>query len=195
MLRTLIAVAALASTAACATITKGSNDTITVNTTPPGASCEIKQGPETIAFINPTPGSMVVSKSSNDLAVKCSKEGYQDTAGTLSSEIQAMTFGNILFGGVIGVAVDAASGAMNEYPPMISLTLQPTAFHSNEQRDLFFDSLRDQLKKDSDAAVAHIKKTCRGDDCARQLKAAEDARERQLEQIEERRLAANVVTS
>jgi hypothetical protein len=36
---------------------------------------------------------------------------YARAAGTLSSEFESMTFGNILLGGVIGIAVDAASGA------------------------------------------------------------------------------------
>ena len=36
-----------------------------------------------------------------------------------------MTFGNILFGGIIGVAVDASSGAMNEYPSSVTVRLIP----------------------------------------------------------------------
>ena len=40
----------------------------------------------------------------------------------MASEFQAMTFGNILFGGLIGVVVDAASGATHEYPPLVTIT-------------------------------------------------------------------------
>lgn len=35
----------------------------------------------------------------------------------MASEFQTMTFGIILFGGLIGIAVDAASGAMQSTPP------------------------------------------------------------------------------
>ncbi|WP_339949170.1 hypothetical protein [uncultured Albimonas sp.] len=197
MIRTVIVIAGLASTAACATITQGSDDTVTVTTQPPGAVCEIKQGAATVAFINPTPGSMMVPKSKNDLSVVCRKEGFEPAAGTLSSEFQAMTFGNILFGGVIGVAVDAASGAMNDYPPMITLVLQPEAFRSEQERDLFFDTLRNQLDEETDAAIARIRELCKDGPgaCERQVEDAQAARLRQIEEIEARRRVARVLSA
>jgi hypothetical protein len=36
-----------------------------------------------------------------------------------------MTAGNILVGGVIGLGVDAASGAMNEYDPVVKVAMSP----------------------------------------------------------------------
>jgi len=49
-----------------------------------------------------------VEKGQGTVAVACRKQGYLEAAGNLASEFQAMTFGNILFGGIIGVVVDAA---------------------------------------------------------------------------------------
>jgi hypothetical protein len=39
------------------------------------------------------------------------------------ADFQAATLGNILIGGVIGVVVDAASGAMGTYPPSVAVIL------------------------------------------------------------------------
>jgi hypothetical protein len=58
----------------------------------------------------------------------------------MASEFQAMTFGNILFGGLIGVVVDAASGATHEYPPLVTITLVPELFASIAERDAFYEA-------------------------------------------------------
>ena len=36
-----------------------------------------------------------------------------------------MTAGNVLFGGFIGLGVDAASGAMNKYDPGVEVVMTP----------------------------------------------------------------------
>jgi hypothetical protein len=41
--------------------------------------------------------------------------------GTLASSVEAMTAGNILVGGVIGLGVDPASGAINKYEPGVEI--------------------------------------------------------------------------
>ncbi len=40
----------------CATLTKGSDQTITVTTDPSGATCTISREGKTVAVVNPTPG-------------------------------------------------------------------------------------------------------------------------------------------
>jgi len=45
------------------------------------------------------------------------------------SSFKGMTFGNILFGGITGVGVDAATGAMHEHPPTVTVRLKPAAAH------------------------------------------------------------------
>lgn len=110
---------------ACATITTGTSHNLTVLTEPPGATCELRRGDEVVGVVNPTPGSVRISKSSRDVIIRCRREGMADAVVTLSSELQAMTLGNILIGGVIGIAVDAASGAAGRYPNSVTLTLAP----------------------------------------------------------------------
>ena len=106
----------------CATITKGSQQTVTIATDPAGAVCDLTRDAKPLAVVNPTPGSMPVEKASGSIAILCRKAGYKDVAGTLASEFQAWTFGNIILGGLIGIAVDAASGAMHEYPAKVTIT-------------------------------------------------------------------------
>ena len=36
-----------------------------------------------------------------------------------------MTAGNVVFGGVIGLGIDAASGAMNKYQPGVEIAMSP----------------------------------------------------------------------
>jgi hypothetical protein len=59
------------------------------------------------------------------LPVKCSKACYQDGGGILGSTFEAMSAGNLVFGGVIGIGIDAMSGAMNKYPNQISVPMIP----------------------------------------------------------------------
>jgi hypothetical protein len=48
---------------------------------------------------------------------------------------------SILLGGLIGVAIDAGSGAMNDYEPSVTLTLIPSPFGSEAQRDALFENM------------------------------------------------------
>ncbi len=186
-----IACASLLLTSGCATIVKGSTQSVTVNTDPTGAICILSRDGGQIAVVNPTPGTIMVGKASGTISVTCKKVGYEDSVGTLASTFQAMTFGNILFGGIIGVGVDAASGAMNEYPPMITITMVPEEFASIADRDAFFDRMRASLVQEADEVKQRIKSTCSAN-CETQLKAADDGVATKLAQIEARRQVARV---
>jgi len=72
-----------------------------------------------------TPGTIVLPKSKHDVAVNCVKQCYTTGVGVLVSEIEIMTAGNVLFGGVIGLGIDAASGAINKYQPGIEIAMSP----------------------------------------------------------------------
>jgi len=143
--------------------------------------------------INPTPGSIPVEKSTKDLSVICDKPGYQPSAGALASTFQAMTFGNILFGGLIGVAVDAGSGAMNEYPTLITLTLLPDAFKTEADRDAFFARMKATFEVEYKEALDRIKERCGNPTyCDEQVKSAEASRTAKLAEIEAKRLQARI---
>ncbi|MDE0342079.1 MAG: translation initiation factor 2 [Deltaproteobacteria bacterium] len=110
---------------ACASIVEGTDQSIAVSSHPSGAICILEREGGQIGVVNPTPGTVRIEKSTEDIMVRCSKPGYQDGIGVLVSEFEGMTAGNIIFGGVIGLAVDAGSGAMYYYPSSIMVDLPP----------------------------------------------------------------------
>jgi len=121
----IAAVAALGvAVSGCATIVKGTSQVVSVSTPPAtGANC-VLTNPEGSWTIT-TPAQVKVSKSKEDLVAKCTMPGYQDATQRIASSFQSWTAGNVLIGGVIGIGVDAASGAMNEYPTTITIPMSP----------------------------------------------------------------------
>jgi hypothetical protein len=55
--------------------------------------------------------------------VRCYAQCYEDGVGTIASELEPMTAGNVLVGGVIGLGIDAATGAMNKYQPSVNIAM------------------------------------------------------------------------
>lgn len=177
----------------CATITTGSNQSITVLTDPSGAECRLDRKGSAVAIINPTPGTVQVDKSKDTIAIRCRKEGFQDTAGTLSSEFQGMTFGNIIFGGIIGVAVDAGSGALNEYPSQVSIVLIPETFRSLTDRDAFFDAAVSRSKARTAKAIADARTQCSNDDgCESNVKRLQAIGDAEVASLNVQRVTARI---
>jgi hypothetical protein len=145
-----------------------------------------------VAIVNPTPGSIPVEKARGEIAIDCRRAGYQDAAGQLSSTFQPMTFGNILFGGIVGIVVDAASGAMNQYPDAVTITMIPAEFSSAEGRDAFFDRMRATLMQESLEVRTRIEKMCQRDRCESELAAAQAGTKAKLDEIEQRRALATI---
>jgi len=122
----LLASALVSVLAGCATIVKGTTQTVFLDTPGhPGAQCTLTSsswGTRTMR----TPGSIKLDKASANVAVSCAKGCFKG-GGIIASNVETMTAGNILVGGVIGLGVDAASGAMNRYTEhnQIALTRDP----------------------------------------------------------------------
>jgi hypothetical protein len=109
---------------ACATITKGTTQVVAVDTPGvPGSTCTIttQSGPEIVT----TPGTVSLKKGADPLPISCTKECYVNGQSIIPSNAEAMAAGNVIFGGVIGLGVDAASGALNKYPDMITVAMSP----------------------------------------------------------------------
>jgi hypothetical protein len=109
---------------ACATITKGTTQVVAIDTPGvPGAACTIttQSGPQLVA----TPGTVTLKKGSDALPISCTKNCYVTGQSIIPSGTEAMTAGNVVFGGIIGLGVDAASGAMNKYPDVVTVAMTP----------------------------------------------------------------------
>jgi len=177
----------------CATVTTGSNQSVTLDTDPQGATCKVRRGEEQVAVVNPTPGTILIDKGFGALAVQCTKQGFQDASGTLTPAMHPMTFGNILIGGLIGIAIDAASGAMMKYPTFASYRMFRATFSSEAERDAYFEEARSRLAKEAVAAEATLRKQCPTEsDCESYVSEARKAANSALAEIEAKRLAARI---
>lgn len=111
--------------AGCSTITKGTTQAVMISTPgADGATCRLFSpafGERTLV----TPASLVVEKSQHSIQITCSKRCFTNGSGLISSELEVMTAGNLVVGGVIGLGVDAATGAMHHYNPATQIIMAP----------------------------------------------------------------------
>lgn len=189
--------AAAVALGACATFTRGTNETVSIITDPPEALCALKRSGQIVGIANPTPATVTLEKSKDDVSVVCSKDGHFDGVHVLSSTLQNMTFGNIVFGGFIGLGVDALSGAMHEYPDNVTVVLVPKEFSSEHVMAAFFDRQIDRVNADADGAVAKIRKSCAAEklsakECNSLVTRINAERDTQLERLQAQRAAAKV---
>lgn len=168
---------------ACATVTTGSSQTVSVITEPPGASCTLQRDGATVAVVNPTPGTVQVSKSVRDVSIRCTRPGHADGVNAMPAQFQAMTAGNILLGGLIGIAIDAASGAMGRYPETVTVSLPPERFPSEQNRDQYFLSRVADARRAFDDRIAALRGSCSHDgreQCNQRIRLLEQERDAEL---------------
>jgi len=107
----------------CSTLTTGTTQAVSLVTPgAEGASCELTS-PEVGTINVVTPAQVVLSKSQHSVRVSCHKECFTEGQGVVNSTFEEMTAGNLLIGGVVGVAVDASSGAMNKYDEHVQIEM------------------------------------------------------------------------
>jgi hypothetical protein len=129
MLSKSIAVAiALCSLTGCADILDGTSQKLSVQTKSltqdvAGAECQLSNNKGT--WLVTTPGAVTVHRSYDAINVACTAPGYLPHAGTADSATKDLAWGNLLFGGLIGAAVDSGTGAAYDYPSLIVIRMQP----------------------------------------------------------------------
>ena len=101
---------------ACATITRGTTENWSINTSPGGASVKTSTG----FACDATPCTFRMPRKS-DFDVTVAKAGFKTWRGHVDAHFGgaggAGFLGNALIGGAIGAGVDATSGAMKELTP------------------------------------------------------------------------------
>lgn len=104
----------------CATIMHGSTQQVTVNSTPVGANVLVDGG---MRF--KTPAAIMLSRKDTH-TIEISMDGYQTETVDIKRVLSGAMAGNILFGGLIGAAVDSSSGAAYRLEPeSIQVDLRP----------------------------------------------------------------------
>jgi len=131
---------ALGLASGCSSIISKSDYAVAVNSSPDGANFSItnKAGLKVQSGVTP---SIVTLKSSSGYfkgeayTIELKKDGYSSKTFTLSSTVDGWYFGNILFGGLIGMLiVDPATGAMYNLPARADVSLDPQTSSLNNQQ-------------------------------------------------------------
>jgi hypothetical protein len=111
----------------CASVMEGSDQVINVSTTGCEESGTVicivmnKDGSSVIT----TPASTSVEKNRSALSIQCNSKDKSATGSMIvESGYEAMNAGNILVGGIIGIGVDAATGAMWKYPSAVVVPMK-----------------------------------------------------------------------
>lgn len=121
----ILLISALALLSGCSTIVKGTSQAVSVATpNVSGAKCELSSPAiGTVSVV--TPATITLEKSQHNVQVRCKKDCYADGVGVINSNTELMAAGNVILGGPIGLAIDAGSGAMNNYTPTVQIAMTP----------------------------------------------------------------------
>jgi hypothetical protein len=95
----------------CATIMHGSSQEIGIQSQPTGASVVIDN-----EDFGVTPVIAKLSRKDNH-TIRVSMAGYQPYDATITKSVSGWVWGNIVFGGLIGLAIDAISGGLYKLNP------------------------------------------------------------------------------
>jgi len=122
----------------CASIVSDSQYPVVVKSEPSGAEYQIRNRNGSLVHQGTTPSTVTLKSGAGYFKgerykLHFSKEGYEDQDYTMDSSMDGWYWGNLLFGGLIGMlAVDPATGAMYKLPPaktanLVQIPMAPTA--------------------------------------------------------------------
>lgn len=125
----VVGVAALA-TVGCATIMHGTTQKIGISSSPTGATVTVDNKPlgSTPLFADLKRGEVHV--------VTIEMAGYEKSQLTLTKSVSGWVWGNIVFGGLIGLAIDAISGGLyNLSPEQLNAELKKNGANASSSKD------------------------------------------------------------
>lgn len=180
---------------ACASVVSDTQSTTYIETDPENARCEL-HGQDFKRVVN-TPNSIGLPAEAAPITIACKAEGYANTVEDLDTAADGWIAGNILLGGIIGIAIDAARGAGQKFPPRVTVILQPETFRSSEARDDWFDRRRERIAKEGEKAIADATNCAAKSDsnmtaCDPGVREATAKRDKEIKELEERRMRARV---
>jgi PEGA domain. len=111
MLRSVIGTLSTLMLCGCATIIHGGSQDIGFSSTPSAAKVTIDNNP-----VGQTPVVAHISRKDNHI-VRMELAGYQPFEATLTRGTSGWVWGNLVFGGIPGLAIDAISGGLYKLTP------------------------------------------------------------------------------
>ena len=115
----------------CATIIHGSRQTVSISSYPSNATVYIDN-----LHLGTTPLTTKLKRRRHH-TVKIELHGYMPFETTFTRKVDGWIAGNIIFGGVIGLAVDAISGGMYK--------LTPDQIHAELRHNLVTEDLKNEM--------------------------------------------------
>lgn len=103
----------------CATIVKDDSQPVAFSSDPQGATVSINGTPR-----GQTPTTIMVKRAAKKQMIQMELAGYETEIFPLGKSVAGMTFGNIIFGGVIGVGVDIATGKATNYEESVHVKMR-----------------------------------------------------------------------
>jgi hypothetical protein len=105
-------------------MTTGTTQPINIDSEPQAAECMLTREGVVLGSVT-TPAPITIKRHASTVQVVCKKPGYEDGRIVMNSRYETASAGNFLLGGVIGVMVDASSGANSRYESNVLVRLAP----------------------------------------------------------------------
>lgn len=120
----------------CATILHGTKEKMSVDSDPIDAQITVETVGGVEVYTGYTPAKFTLEKK-HEYNVIVKLDGYKEEKIFVSKKFDAVTLGNIICGGVIGIIVDAANGAMYQLRPNTIVVNLQTAWDEAGQKHVY----------------------------------------------------------
>ncbi|CCQ73432.1 hypothetical protein [Magnetospira sp. QH-2] len=135
VLKPFLAVALLQA-GGCASIVSDNDSTTYIRSKPAQAACDLSGHNFQRSIV--TPSSVTMPANAAPVTIACQADGYQMTTAQLDTSMDGWIFGNLIFGGIIGAAIDLGRGAGQIYPTEFDVALHEVpgpgeTWHSPDQ--------------------------------------------------------------
>jgi len=127
----------------CATIISGRNQSLPVVSTPSGAKVIVN------GVQQQSPCTLVLDRKQPLYQVRVEKDGYEPVEITLRKGVNGWVWGNLIFGGIIGLIVDLCTGSVNKFTPTeleVSLVQKKLGLNDLKSKDILFVKLKEDIQ-------------------------------------------------
>ena len=147
---------------ACSSIVSKSEYSVAINSTPDGATFVVTNRSGQKVHSGITPASVTLKSSAGyfkgeTFTIILDKEGYSPKVFTLNSSLDGWYWGNILFGGLVGMLiVDPVTGAMYNLPDRVDISIDQSQAFKGGNRDITLATI-DSLSSEQLSRLIPIK--------------------------------------
>jgi len=128
----IIAVLLLFFLAGCATIANGTDQNVSITSTPSEAEITVKNAGGIEVFTGKTPAQVKLARSSS-YVVTVKLDGFKESQVMINKSFNTVFLGNLICGGVIGMIIDGTNGAMWKLEPeVINVSLVTASIKGKE---------------------------------------------------------------